>query len=115
MSEREMLERAAAAAGITVLPPSRWPVGQEQFGLWIQVGEHRTAVGWWSSLTDDGDCARLEAVLLLHVEWQPLTESVYVGTSEIGCTRPWGNNRQAARRYAATRAAAALAPTAQGE
>ena len=106
MSEREMLERAAAAAGLYY-----WIDGDALLTHGDGPGTSRE----WNPLTDDGDCARLEAVLLLHVEWMPAIEKVWVGTAEFGCTRPWGNDRQAARRYAATRAAAALAPTAQGE
>jgi hypothetical protein len=62
----------------------------------------------WSPLTDDGDEARLEAALQLHVEWHPMLETVTVGTSEIGCTEPYASDRQRARRLAGVRAAAEI-------
>ena len=31
-TDRELLEDAAKAAGIEVLSPSRWPIGQQQCG-----------------------------------------------------------------------------------
>ena len=101
MTDRELLEAAAKAAGIG--GGWDWPRGAKEPVFWRDAGGKA-----WQPLTDDGDCARLEADLLLHVEWHPAAKTAYVGTAEIGCTQPWGNDRQSARRYAAVRAAAAM-------
>jgi hypothetical protein len=92
------LESAAKAAGIE----GEWMecMGTEWFN-----DKHKRP---WNPLTDDGDEARLESALLLHVEWHPANRTVYVGTATIGCKEPWGDDRQAARRRAGVRAAAAL-------
>lgn len=102
MTDRALLEAAAKAAGIG--GGWDWPHGAKSPVCW------RDASGKsWHPLTDDGDCARLESALLLHVEWHPINETVYAGSAEIGCNKPWGKDRQAARRAAAVRAAAEMA------
>jgi hypothetical protein len=105
MNDRELIEAAAKAAGITVLPPSRWPVGQEQFGLWIQVGEHRTAVGWWNPLTDDGAALRL--AVRLNIPVYPYDDETSTGTVGV-VAKNWGS-KEANTRRAIVRAAAEMA------
>ena len=92
MTDKELLEAAAKAVN---------------GGAWHPL-THDTPNGVWNPLNDDGDGARLESELLMHVEWHPATETVYVGTAEIGYTLLWGKDRQASRRHAAVRAAAAI-------
>lgn len=98
---RELLEGAARAIGLHGLS-------------WNEKSQCLTDYDgiWWDSLTDDGDCARLEAALCLEVEWN--TEHVNVGRScfHKGDWQLAGeqytnhaNDKQAARRYASTRAA----------
>lgn len=100
MTDRELLEKAAKAAGL----PHKWiPLLGKMVHI-IDAG----LLEEWNPLTDDGDEARLEAVLCMHVEWHPGAGTVYVGTAEIGCTLPLGDDRQAARRRAGVRAAAAI-------
>lgn len=55
MSDRELLQKAARAAGIEVIGP----MGDD--GLHLFNGEH------WNPLTDDGDAHRLAVRLLLRV------------------------------------------------
>jgi hypothetical protein len=105
MNDRELIEAAAKAAGITVLPPSRWTVGQEQFGLWIQVGEHRTAVVWWNPLTDNGDALRL--AVRLNIPVYPYDDETSTGTVGV-VAKNWGS-KEANTRRAIVRAAAAMA------
>jgi hypothetical protein len=107
MNDRELIEAAAKAAGITVLPPSRWPVGQEQFGLLIQVGEHRTAVGWWNPLTDDGAALQLAVKLRLAVDVG--SQAAHAYSDNPGEVEPHGTDPYAATRRAIVRAAAEMA------
>jgi hypothetical protein len=106
MSDRKLLEDAAKAAGIEVLSPSRWPIGQQQFGLWIQIGTHRTAVGWWNPLTDDGDALRLAVKLNLDVHFWPEHPEAWV--EAMAQDELLGSDPYAATRRAIVRAAAAI-------
>lgn len=100
MNDRDLLEAAARAAGYTLelhhdVNGTYWP--------WcMELAEH------WCPLTNDGDEARMEAVLQLHVTWHPAQETVTVGTDTITDSQPYGNDRQAARRRAGVRVAAEL-------
>jgi len=100
MTDRELLEWAAKAAGI---------VRDHTDDSWYQSGGGSCRANW-SPLTDDGDEARLEARLGLHVRWR--THHVEVGRL---LDDTWqesyalhGGDKQAARRYAGVRAAAAI-------
>ena len=97
MSEREMLERAAAAAGYVI---ERW--AQDDYPI-VRDGDRQYG---WNPLVFDSDALRLAVRLninagkpgmRLSVNWKP------------------GDDPYAATRLAITRAAAALAPTAPGE
>lgn len=101
MTDRQLLEAAAKAAGITF-------VWRGDVGPWI--GEHYSG-RLWNPLTDDGDEARLEAALDLDVVW--LSDRVHVAPP-VPSGDVWerfadhGGDKQAARRRAGVRAAAAL-------
>ena len=75
-------------------------------GREIPDGELLRAVqsitGWINCdpLHNDAHSSRLEAELMLHVEWHPGMQTVRVGTAEIWSMLPWGTDRQAARRRA---------------
>jgi len=57
MTDRELLEAAAKAAGVFV-----WPdVYDSERGL------HHGTCGWWNPLTDDGDALRLAVRKCFHV------------------------------------------------
>lgn len=109
MDDRQLLEDAATAAGLNVLPhlnaAGEWVDGVSEFYLVTDSGRPKRK---WNPLTDDGDEARLEAALQLHVTWDPLTETVNVGTEEGICIEPWLDDKQKARRRAGVRAAAAI-------
>jgi len=95
-TDRELLERAAKAAGYSIRFTSD--------GTCFRDGPDW--MGQWSPLTDDGDEARLEAALMLDCRWWP--DDVTVGThSEMYADH--GFDKQKARRYAGVRAAAAMA------
>ena len=89
-TDRELLERAAKAAGIEA-----W-----------RLDAHSQHASHWDALTDDGDEARLEGALLMNVSWG----MAYVTVDS--CTERFsdhGGDKQKARRYAGVRAAAAMA------
>lgn len=62
MSDRELLELAAKAAGIEIVPCScryeQWP---------FKYAEGQGKRGHWNPLTDDGDALRLASGLCLNV------------------------------------------------
>jgi hypothetical protein len=113
MIEREMLELAAKAAGIEVSYIDELgvvPMGAREDG---------PKNGTWNPITDDGDCARMEAKLMVDIKWYPF--SVVATASAYDCTEVYADHdrdRAKARRYASTRAAAeigkAMAPGADG-
>ena len=97
MTDRELLELAAKAAGMDI----EWqPCG------WA----HDNNTGCeWNPITDDGDEARLEAALGLGVLWGSRTVTVgrkHFGPFEERFQEHHGD-KQAARRRAGVRAAAA--------
>lgn len=99
-TDRELLELAAKAAGIECLGGAGWrlPCGQSQ--------------AWWNPRTDDGDCARLESALLMDVDWHETSVSVrrrYAPKAfAVEEYADHGGDKQAARRVAALRCAAAI-------
>lgn len=115
MTNREMLELAAKAAGLYF----KWRDGDPKWGP-----EHVGPAAWvnecwqaWNPLTDDGDEARLEAALGLNVEWQ--TQHVIVGRTMLD---KWQEpyllhdcDKQAARRFAGVRAAAGIGKSMEGK
>lgn len=106
MSDRELLEMAAKAAGlgeVWYLDGSDTPYVGKKYQLGQPV-EYST----FSPLTDDGDSARLEATMCFHVEWHPAIKTVRVGTATIGFTTSWGDDKQAARRLAGVLCAAEI-------
>ena len=96
MTDRELLELAAKAAG----RGSQWWMES----VWNSPDRE------WDPLTDDGDEARLEAVLGLNVLWGSRT--VTVGRKPFGPFeeqyQEHGRDKQAARRRAGVRAAAEI-------
>ncbi len=104
MTDRELLEDAAKAAGISV----NWH-GDTDPWCYAEIAPGIK----WNPLTDDGDNARLEAVLVLNVIWG--ARAVRVGRNLIVVNKDGpmveryqdhGGDRQKARRWAAVRAAA---------
>lgn len=103
---KELLTLAAKACGRSVKFTDS-PKG----GCYLLDGGE--AAGWWAPHLDDGDGARMEAELTISVEWH----SYDVAASSI-CPGPsirtkeeyadHNNDRQAARRWASLRAAAAI-------
>lgn len=105
-TDRELLELAAKAAGLRLL---RDPHGALRDCTNTEPAMNIFSMPLWNTLTDDGDEARLEAALQMHVEWHPAQQTVSVGVAPGPlCTEPYGEDRQAARRRSGVRAAAEL-------
>ena len=102
-NDREPLELAAKAAGLIVDPNTKLAK------FWTVRDEHGRLFDW-NPLIDDGDEARLEAVLGLNVLWGSRT--VTVGRKHFGLFeeqyQEHGGDKQAARRRAGVRAAAEI-------
>jgi hypothetical protein len=113
VTDKEMLELAAKAAGMNT---PRYVIDGRQLGCAINEGvsveSGPTSQRLWNPLTDDGDNARLEAMLGLNMIWG--SRSVRVGHKIIkdGPTseryQDHGGDRQKARRWASVRAAAEI-------
>jgi hypothetical protein len=101
-NEREMLEWAAKAAGLKLHPWSDMPSGD----LFIDTGADYPHL--WSPFKYNDDCARLEAACKLNVFW--FEDKVAVGANSLVEEQYADHNgdRQKARRYASTRAAAQI-------
>jgi len=107
MSDRELLELAAKAAGIHII---EWP------GITYGEAKDKALVDgsidvWWNPLTDDGDALRLAVKLRMNVV---ITDA---GPSVRGDRGPWCDEHCAANDdiFAATRRAIVRAAAAIGE
>ena len=113
MTDRELLEKAAKAAGLAVIIPAA-----HQCGLWIEGLEDE-----WNPLTDDGDALRLAVDLRMSILLRPLrvevlswpTKNAPIFYGFGGCVlpkvetiEPYEDNPHAATRRAIVRAAAQI-------
>ena len=104
MSDRELLQMAAKAAGMTL---GAW---REAFGAFMyrDVAPGR---GYWNPLTDDGDALRLAVALVMSVEISEFEASTYAYAGPIErvyAMELWRQDRAAATRRAIVRAAAEI-------
>lgn len=106
MDDRTLIERAAKAAG---LKEHGW-----MGGTYCHVVDNQFV--FWRPLTDDGDNARLEADCEIEIEWCRLgviakkqTPSALNDVNVRVLYADHNGDKQKARRYASTRAAASLA------
>ena len=98
MTDRELLELAAKAAGGFVYV--------ENMG-WIEQDEHGNRGSWWNPLGDDGDALRLAVKLGMCVEVLSDQKVVFVDALYI-IELPLGDDHYAATRRAIVRAAAEI-------
>lgn len=101
MSDRELLELAAKAAGIEVT------------AIVADGIPHRFGGGYWNPLTDDGDALRLAVELEMDFVWDFDRIEIYYGTEkdyvvEYFYDLPTPTDRYAATRRAIVRAAAEI-------
>jgi hypothetical protein len=101
VSDRELLELAAKAAGIEVT------------AIVADGIPHRFGGGYWNPLTDDGDALRLAVELEMDFVWDFDRIEIYYGTEkdyvvEYFYDLPTPTDRYAATRRAIVRAAAEI-------
>jgi hypothetical protein len=119
MTDREMLELAAKAAGLVVVRSRLDDPAVNDFLIRDSARNQHQTLGPWSPLTDDGDCARMEAALGIDVRWGFYVYNTDGSEEQIGvicgdyhgtlnAVEPYGADKQAARRLASTRVAAMM-------
>ena len=103
MNDREMLELAAKACGFI----TRWV--EER--LWVREKDSEIEA-WrpWNASDDDGDCARMEATLLLNIEWNNKSVMAVNYLHRVTGREFYDDHsgKQDARRIASLRAAAEI-------
>lgn len=105
MTDRELLEMAAKAAGIEVVGPVEKFIAQPaNFAGGLIVRNDRNGDSCWNPLTDDGDALRLAVKLGLCHLWQHDWLMIYsgdIGVREHDLTDPYAATRRAIVRAAA--------------
>lgn len=101
MTDRELLELAAKAAGI---------VGEhDHYGIWV-IGSYEQGGTFWNPLTDDGDALRLAVKLGLNIMLMPDCAEPWVDVCgpESEADELYGDDPYAATRRAIVRAVAEI-------
>lgn len=116
MNDRELLEKAAKAAGIgTLVWGEKWNMGGELIDCtdmpYIRSGQPDEGDVYWNPLTDDGDALRLAVKLGLHL----FHSKHYVRCGRKTIDMPVEESKQEQDPYAATRRAIVRAAAALGE
>jgi hypothetical protein len=111
MTDRELLEAAARAAGIKAL---RDPNGMLRNCTGMHPDQNIFSAPYWNPLTDDGDALRLAVALRINIEPQKTLAGQPVGwnvwpTGRGDCGIVEDSNDASALRRAIVRAAAAMA------
>ena len=116
MTDKELLELAALAAGIEYDAEASkpHPVSKAFWGLWLVIhgepSEYQRRN--WNPLTDDGDALRLAVKLAMSVEISDYEASTYAyagNVPRVYAMELWRNDKDAATRRAIVRAAAEVA------
>jgi hypothetical protein len=103
MTDRELLEAAAKAAGIET---HGWRAHEFKPGLYMLPNTETGAYLVWNALTDDGDALRLAVKCGIHITNSP--SDAWASTHGTDATEPLGDDPTAATRLAIVRAAAAM-------
>lgn len=125
MSDRELLELAAKAAGLRLSWGDKYLVGGDEVDCtdipYVVSDDRETAPAYWNPLEDDGDALRLAVDLHLALLF-PMRGDQYpqVGAGQVGSMtaakmESIEPNHYAATRRAIVRAAAAIAAGQAGE
>ncbi len=110
MTDRELLELAAKAAGVKAYWSTDGTLQNRPLFV-VSAGGGMGTMKYeveWNPRKDDGVGALLEAALELHVTWHSISKYVTSGTATVTSTQPYEKNRQAARRLATLIAAAEI-------
>jgi len=118
MTDRELLERAAKAAGYTLKWGEVLMVGDDEVDCtdqpYVVSGQPDEADWYWNPLEDDGDALRLAVKLRLNISHTLFSVTAWTNGPEIddGVSAPElvdeESRREAATRRAIVRAAAAM-------
>jgi len=110
MTDRELLELAAKAAGYVYLEHKGYDDEDDEYVTHRWIRDHNNALIKWNPLTDDGDALRLAVKLGLEIECNPPSDQTAVRKSR-GDSYVWCNHDDdpyAATRRAIVRAAAEI-------
>lgn len=116
MTDKELLEKAAKAAGFSIVGKMMLAIGGGEVLEWFRVFEDGR-FGTWNPLTDDGDALRLAVRLNLDIEFLAEPDGVEVwvcatwSDEPVSQTEEGGKDLLAATRRAIVRAAAAIGET----
>ena len=110
MTDREMLELAAKAAGIRTPSPDDMDLGgrqyEESLGLWCKF---KWGWNWWNPREDDGDALRLAVTCFFVIDIGPASVAVHENNGRRDIGFEWrGDDPYAATRRAIVRAAAEI-------
>lgn len=110
MTDRELLELAAKAAGIDGEWVRDTAYMQERYYFNVPYDNHNMLTGFrWDPLLDDGDALRLAVQLNISLTMKPrgcVASDLYISGAEA--YEPFGKNRAADTRRAIVRAAAEM-------
>jgi len=98
MTDRELLEAAAKAAGMNAPEFESTHDGR----YWVP------AHGFWNPLTDDGDALRLQVDLGINLDFRAQRVRAYADEVPGAMEEEYGRDKRAATRRAIVRAAAAI-------
>lgn len=102
MSDRELIELAAKAAGIEL----GWKVNPCSGNEMAYTGAGSYTPCHWNPLTDDGDALRL--AVKLGLVFDATRKQTWCGATQYDACEPHGDDPYAATRRAIVRAAAAM-------
>ena len=106
MTDRQLLELAAAAAGLS---PDLFTWDEQTECIKYQYKSELTDGHLWNPLTDDGDALRLAVKLGIHLQFAMDYAVAYAGSVHAKqFTERCGNDEKAATRRAIVRAAAEI-------
>jgi hypothetical protein len=113
MTDRELLEKSAKAAGIK----AEWHHGCGNALALLECDTRQPRL-YWNPLTDDGDALRLAVKLDMSVEISDHEASTYAyagpSKSRTWAMELWRDDKASATRRAIVRAAASLADAREG-
>jgi hypothetical protein len=104
MTDRELLELAAKAAGYKVDQRASFKTWRDSRRL--ALVEPKGGHTLWNAVEEDGDALRLAVALRISLDM--LTHIVDATTGTVMCHEPWGDDHCAAARRAIVRIAAEI-------
>lgn len=84
MSDRELLKRAAKAAGVSTKIVKPFADYDDRLGFYTMNMDGSRVTGQWNPLADDGDALRLAVKLRLNIDFGTHESIPYVSASRHG-------------------------------